>query len=248
MSFPVSRRQVIKSFVLGAAFSNVIGKGWAETILHQLSADARLNAGVMRVNLADFPALNEPLGSVRIGTSAVSSGSHRQLGLFPPVIINRAADGALHVLSAACTHEGCVVRRVEPGSSRMVCPCHNSQFEPNGRFIAGPARTDLLTLPFQLSGSVLEIELEEVFYNIELKRVPSSSRVELSFIGFLHMTYEIQFLESPTASATPVPFARTTNGPLDQTELAGPDDFVSVFVERPGKAGIFQIVMKTEEV
>jgi Rieske Fe-S protein len=245
----ISRRQIIKSFALGTAFSNIIGRGWAESLLYELKPLSHIQLGVLRIDLGNFPALDQPLGSVRIGTSAQDSSGHRQLGLFPPVIINRSAAGALHVLSAACTHEDCTVRRLDPNSGRMVCPCHGSQFGADGSILEGPAAQPLLTHIFRQSGSVLDIELPDVFFEINAQRVPGRNRVELSFISFKHFTYEVYFRPSITAGAPArVSFATSADGPLSQTEIEVEDDYATVFVERPGKAGLFQIAMKTQVV
>ena len=52
--------------------------------------------------------------------------------------VHRASDGALHAVSAVCTHLGCLVRwnRAE---STWDCPCHGSRFDPQGRVVHGPA-------------------------------------------------------------------------------------------------------------
>lgn len=44
--------------------------------------------------------------------------------------------GALHVISAVCTHLGCTVKRVMNG---FDCPCHGSKFDAEGKVLSGPA-------------------------------------------------------------------------------------------------------------
>ena len=44
------------------------------------------------------------------------------------------------VFSARCTHLGCTVRRTAAG---FACPCHGARFDPLGKVLAGPARSDL---------------------------------------------------------------------------------------------------------
>lgn len=41
-----------------------------------------------------------------------------------------------------CTHQGC---EVEVQGSRYVCPCHGSEFDPNGTVLGGPADRPLKT-------------------------------------------------------------------------------------------------------
>ncbi|MGE5179899.1 MAG: FAD-dependent oxidoreductase [Bacteroidota bacterium] len=54
----------------------------------------------------------------------------------------RDPDGALHEMSAVCTHLGCLVRWNSAEKS-WDCPCHGSRFDATGRVINGPAISDL---------------------------------------------------------------------------------------------------------
>lgn len=51
------------------------------------------------------------------------------------LFITSTADG-IGAMSAACTHLGCTIARVEWG---FQCPCHGSKFDSKGRVVAGPA-------------------------------------------------------------------------------------------------------------
>ena len=50
--------------------------------------------------------------------------------------------GVLHLRSAVCTHAGCVVNW-NPFERCWDCPCHGSQFAPDGTVLNGPALTPL---------------------------------------------------------------------------------------------------------
>ncbi len=50
----------------------------------------------------------------------------------------RDADGALHAVSAACTHMGCLVSW-NKGERSWDCPCHGSRFSCDGAVLHGPA-------------------------------------------------------------------------------------------------------------
>jgi Rieske Fe-S protein len=50
----------------------------------------------------------------------------------------RDPKGQLHLRSAVCTHLGCVVHW-NPFERCWDCPCHGSQFSPDGEALQGPA-------------------------------------------------------------------------------------------------------------
>ncbi len=58
------------------------------------------------------------------------------------VAASRDAEGLLHVLSAVCTHMGCIVKWNDAEKS-WDCPCHGARFDCAGRVLAGPAETPL---------------------------------------------------------------------------------------------------------
>jgi Rieske Fe-S protein len=54
------------------------------------------------------------------------------------IAVCRDSDGTLHARSAVCTHLGC---HLHWNSTVQCwdCPCHGSQFAPNGAVLSGPA-------------------------------------------------------------------------------------------------------------
>lgn len=54
----------------------------------------------------------------------------------------RDDDGATHLLSAVCTHLGCLVN-FNPAERSWDCPCHGSRFGVDGCVLEGPAVDDL---------------------------------------------------------------------------------------------------------
>lgn len=59
------------------------------------------------------------------------------------VEIVREKDG-VHAVSLVCTHLGCLVKPVENNPEiGYACPCHGSNFNPEGKVLGGPAPKDL---------------------------------------------------------------------------------------------------------
>lgn len=54
----------------------------------------------------------------------------------------RDEDGAVHGVSAVCTHMGCHVT-FNTAEKSWDCPCHGSRFDSRGRVLSGPAVKDL---------------------------------------------------------------------------------------------------------
>ncbi|GAA2577026.1 FAD-dependent oxidoreductase [Actinomadura fulvescens] len=62
-----------------------------------------------------------------------------------PCAVHRDDDGELQVLSAKCTHLGCVVA-FNDTEKAWECPCHGSRFAPDGSVLQGPATMPLRRL------------------------------------------------------------------------------------------------------
>jgi glycine/D-amino acid oxidase-like deaminating enzyme/nitrite reductase/ring-hydroxylating ferredoxin subunit len=70
------------------------------------------------------------------GTGAVLRRGIRKLAVY------RDPGGAIHEMSAACTHLGCIVNW-NATEHTWDCPCHGSRFNPVGVVLNGPAVDDL---------------------------------------------------------------------------------------------------------
>lgn len=67
--------------------------------------------------------------------AVVNQGMHK-------LAVYRDEQGALHALSAKCTHLGCVVH-FNAAERSWDCPCHGSRFDINGTMLHGPATAPL---------------------------------------------------------------------------------------------------------
>lgn len=61
------------------------------------------------------------------------------------------AAGNVVAYSAICTHQGCLVEGYEKASQRLLCPCHQSEYDPTdgAKVTAGPAPNGLASLPLK---------------------------------------------------------------------------------------------------
>jgi rieske iron-sulfur protein len=66
-----------------------------------------------------------------------------------------AADGIV-AYSAVCTHAGCPVSAWMAKEQVMLCPCHQSEYDPKdvGKAVFGPAPRALAAVPLKISGGV----------------------------------------------------------------------------------------------
>ena len=71
-----------------------------------------------------------------------------------PVLVIREANRVV-ALSAACTHQSCIVKY--QGGGVVLCPCHASAFDLSGNVTAGPAPRPLSSYPVRIEGSQIVI-------------------------------------------------------------------------------------------
>lgn len=65
------------------------------------------------------------------------------------VVITRPSGDDVRVLSAVCTHAGCLVASVD--AEGIHCPCHGSLFALDGAVVNGPAGAPLASVPAQVA-------------------------------------------------------------------------------------------------
>jgi glycine/D-amino acid oxidase-like deaminating enzyme/nitrite reductase/ring-hydroxylating ferredoxin subunit len=78
----------------------------------------------------------ESVQEIAAGQGAIVRDGTSKLAVY------RDEGGALHAVSAKCTHLGCVVHWNSAERS-WDCPCHGSRFDVNGEVLHGPAATSL---------------------------------------------------------------------------------------------------------
>lgn len=108
------------------------------------------------VRPADVPA-NTVLGVFPEGHLDTGDGPAFAVRLDPARFAVPPSGGAVDgivVYSLLCTHAGCPVRVYLKGTGRVLCPCHQSNFDllAAARPVAGPAARALPGLPFEVGG------------------------------------------------------------------------------------------------
>jgi Rieske Fe-S protein len=117
---------------------------------------AALGAGVLLAGCAAAPTASTSApaapasGTVLGATSAVPVGGG---AIFPDqkVVVTQPTAGTFVGLSAVCTHQGCVVAKVEAGT--IDCACHGSKFQLDGTVAKGPAAKPLTPVKVTVKGS-----------------------------------------------------------------------------------------------
>jgi len=74
------------------------------------------------------------VSEVAVDTLRIVSGENVALG---------RDTGGLYAMSAACTHQGCLVSAAGTPEKGLSCPCHGSRFDGNGAVTQGPASSPL---------------------------------------------------------------------------------------------------------
>ncbi|MBI4660631.1 MAG: Rieske (2Fe-2S) protein [Verrucomicrobia bacterium] len=247
----MQRRRILKMFAVTTAYSKLLQTDWFGTLLAEVAVRPRPAVGILRLNLGDFPALRNDFGSVRIGTSRLSANV--PLGLFYPIVINRAPGNQFFALNSECTHAGCAVPAFNRSSNSSACPCHGSRFGIDGRVINGPASFPLqqYKVGFDAAGT-LTIEIPDWPHEVVGSRVEGSGalkpRFRLKFLAFANLEFEVLFRASLAAGWNPIPFSLTPDGPADRTVFAGNDDFTEVYVERATDVGFYAVAIRIEQV
>ena len=89
--------------------------------------------------------------TLRVGSTADVERGGLKIVRFDkePVVLIHDSNGQFKAFSARCTHLGCVIQFQTEGGAYFGCNCHGSEFDMNGRNIAGPAPRPLR--PFRVS-------------------------------------------------------------------------------------------------
>jgi cytochrome b6-f complex iron-sulfur subunit len=74
------------------------------------------------------------------------------------IYLHRHGEEDFSAVLTRCAHRGC---QVEPAGSRLVCPCHGSEYELTGEVLQGPAERALLRYRVTTDTEFIYIELPD---------------------------------------------------------------------------------------
>ena len=248
-----TKRQFIKTVAVMTGYSAICGDPWSKLFAGEIAPHSASNTGTLRVRVKDFPALASDLGSIRLGINPIN-GNVGPSGTFYPVIINRAPNNVFHAISSRCTHQACVVEAMDSSSQRMVCLCHGSVFGIDGRRISGQATSALTKYAVKFDGTdLLEITIAGLGYSLTATPVEGGAggtpRLQLGFRSFRNVTYEVKFREHIDKESTPVAFATSATGAVDNMEFTATSATnQTLFVERVSASGFYSVSIKPTEV
>ena len=78
--------------------------------------------------------------------------------IFPDqnVVVTQPVAGQFKAFSATCTHEQCIVSRIQQG--RIICPCHGSEYNiADGSVANGPATRPLPPKTATVTGDTITV-------------------------------------------------------------------------------------------
>ncbi|WP_432478519.1 Rieske (2Fe-2S) protein [Nocardioides sp. GXQ0305] len=72
------------------------------------------------------------------------------------VVVTQPAEGEFKAFTAVCTHQGCIVGKVE--NNEIMCPCHGSAFSAeDGSVVTGPATEPLAAVQVSVEGDQISL-------------------------------------------------------------------------------------------
>ena len=141
----------------------LIGSLWAMAGLGLMGAAGKMVTKFLlpltKTNYVD--ALAGELSEIPVGYSK----SIRNLAGQSVVLINQS--GTIRGFSASCTHLGCMVSW-QKDRKVFHCPCHQGEFDPNGKAIAGPPKLPLTEFETKVVNQKIFVRMQQKTTGINL--------------------------------------------------------------------------------
>jgi Rieske Fe-S protein len=132
----------VLSTLLSACNSGGSGLGNAPTL-------PTINATPVNNTITISTASGSPISGVGSAALVQYNGGY--------LLVAHTAQDAFTVLTAICTHQGCIVDGYSGGI--YTCPCHGAEYDTNGNVVHGPATAALRKIPAQYSDNQLVISV-----------------------------------------------------------------------------------------
>lgn len=153
----LTRRQ----FIVRAAQSGtlVVFGGVVSSLLSSCSGKGNSPADVQTLPTIKATATNNQLTISTASGSPISAVGSAALIQYSGgyLLAAHTASNTFVVVSAICTHQGCIVNGFSGGF--YICPCHGSEFDTNGSVVKGPATAALARFSTQVSNDQLVISV-----------------------------------------------------------------------------------------
>lgn len=158
----ISRREFFTKSIQGAAIITlpaVLGTVLEScTNANPASAGSGSSSNLQTINVS--PSNNTILLNIDSSSPLANTGSAALLQYQNNyLLVDRPTKDAFNVLSAICTHQGCVISMFDSSSQQFVCPCHGSKFNTTGKVTQGPAGSPLRQYQNQFANNQLDIQL-----------------------------------------------------------------------------------------
>lgn len=89
-----------------------------------------------------------PISDVPVGSGTIYADQK--------VVVTQPSEGEFKAFTAVCTHQGCLVGKVE--GEEILCPCHGSRFSTaDGSVIDGPATAPLEEVALSVEGDQISL-------------------------------------------------------------------------------------------
>ncbi len=245
-----TRRQFVKILTLGGVTSLTGAHLVEQKVFADIGVEFSTSPGILKIRLSDYPSLEAPNGSIRIGVNPLRS-NHQPNGTFHPVLVNRLEDNSLIALSAECTHASCAVRSYNETAQSHICPCHGSRFAIDGRRLTGPAPFALDKYPSTLGDDgILRIEIPRLGFTVNgcIEKTSSDDLLKLEFPARRSVTYQVIKGSNLDSQWEQVPFSVEASNTPSQMELIGDDSFASIYVPQLGSQGFYAVEVKVQEL